>query len=182
MKIVKISKDTVIPTVWNGGETFEYYIYPEDSSYVNRDFLFRISAATINKVPSTFTKFKNYQRFLVMFDNDLQINRNGVDETYAQYDIFKFDSNTDITSYSKGNDFNLMVSKNVKNADIFFLKDEISIKRSFVFLFALSDVSIDVNDDKIDLKKTDLILIENDSNSDVLLKTEHSILVGSLMF
>ena len=117
-----------------------------------------------------------------MLDNDLQINRNGVDEIYAQYDIYKFDSNTDITSYSKGNDFNLMVSKNIKNADIFFLKDEISIKKSFVFLFALSDVSIDVNDDKIDLKKTDLILIENDSNSDVLLKTEHSILVGSLMF
>lgn len=69
MKITKISKDTLIPTIWDGGETFEYYIYPENALYANRDFLFRISAATITKVPSTFTKFKNYQRFLVMLDN-----------------------------------------------------------------------------------------------------------------
>lgn len=180
MKITKISKDTLIPSIWDGGETFEYYIYPENALYANLDFLFRISAATITKVPSAFTKFKEYQRFLVMLHNDLYIDNNGKEEHYTPNDVFKFDSESDITSYTKGNDFNLMVSKNVKKADVFFLKDEIRLNKTFIFLFALSDTSIEVDKEKIDLKKTDLFLIENNDQSGILLKSEHSILIGSL--
>ena len=181
MKITKISKDTLIPTVWDGGETFEYYIYPENTLYANRDFLFRISAATITKVPSTFTKFKNYQRFLVMLDNDLNINNNGKEESYTPNDVFKFDSNSDITSYTKGKDFNLMASKNAQTTDLFFLNDAVQLKQSFIFLFALNDTLVEVNNEMINLKKTDLLLIENSDQSDVLLKSEFSVLVGTLI-
>jgi len=181
MKITKISKKALIPTVWDGGETFEYYIYPENALYANRDFLFRISVATINKVPSTFTKFKNYQRFLLMLDNDLNININGKEESYTPNDVFKFDSDSDITSYTKGNDFNLMVSKNVETADVFFLNDTVKLNQSVIFLFALNNTSLEVNNEKINLKKSDLLLIENSKRSDVILKTEHSVLVGNLV-
>lgn len=181
MKITKISKDTLIPTIWDGGETFEYYIYPENALYANRYFLFRISVATINKVPSTFTKFKNYQRFLVMLDNDLNININGKEESYTPNDVFKFDSDSDITSYTKGNDFNLMVSKNVEIADVFFLNDTVQLNQSFIFLFALKDTLIELNKEKINLEKADLLLIENSDQSDVLLKSEFSVLVGTLI-
>ena len=181
MKITKISKDTLIPTIWDGGETFEYYIYPENTLYANRDFLFRISAATISKVPSIFTKFNNYQRFLVMLDNDLNINNNGKEESYTPNDVFKFDSDSDIISYTKGNDFNLMVCKSVKESDIFFLNDIVQLNQSFIFLFALNDTSIEVNNEKINLKKADLLLIENKDRSDFTLKSELSVLVGSLI-
>lgn len=181
MKITKISKDTLIPTIWNGGETFEYYIYPENALYANRDFLFRISAATITKVPSTFTKFNDYKRFLVMLDNDLNINNNGKEEHYTPNDIFKFDSNSDIMSYTKGNDFNLMVSKNVQASDLFFLNEAVQLNQPFIFFFAINDTSVEVNNETINLKKKDLLLIENKNQSDILLKTENSILVGTLI-
>jgi len=181
MKITKISKNTLIPTIWDGGETFEYYIYPENALYANRDFLFRISAATINKVPSTFTKFKNYQRFLVMLDNNLSININGKEESYTPNDVFKFDSDSYITSYTKGSDFNLMVNKNVETANVFFLNDTVQLNQSFIFLYALNDTSIEVNNEKINLKKSDLLLIENKDRSDIALKSESSVLVGSLL-
>ena len=181
MKITKISKDALIPTIWDGGETFEYYIYPENALYPNRDFLFRISAATINKVPSSFTKFNNYQRFLVMLDNELNININGKEESYTPNDVFKFDSDSDITSYTKGNDFNLMVSKNVETADVFFLNNTVELNQAFIFLFALNDISIKVNNEKINLKKSDLLLIENKDRSDIILKSELSVLVGNLV-
>lgn len=181
MKITKISKDTLIPTIWDGGETFEYYIYPENALYANRDFLFRISAATITKVPSAFTKFNNYQRFLVMLDNDLNIKINGKEEHYTPNDIFKFDSNSDIISYTKGNDFNLMVSKNVETADVFFLNDAVQLNQSFIFLFTLNATSLKVNNETINLKRKDLLLIENKDQSDILLKTETTVLVGSLV-
>ena len=181
MKITKISKDVLIPTIWDGGETFEYYIHPENSLYANRDFLFRISAATISKVPCTFTKFEDYQRFLVMLDNNLHIEHNDKEEHYTPNDIFKFDSNSDIVSYTKGNDFNLIVSKKVETADFFFLHDVVRLKQSFIFLFALNDTSIEVNNEKINLKMNDLLLIENSDRFDVTLKKEDSILVGSLV-
>ena len=181
MKITKISKDTLIPTIWDGGETFEYYIYPENALYANRDFLFRISAATISKAPSTFTKFNDYRRFLVMLDNDLNLNINGKDEQYTPNDIFKFDSNNDIISYTKGNDFNLMVSRNLEEADVFFLKDSVRLDQSFIFLFALNDTWIEENNETINLKKDDLLLIENKDRSDFTLKSELSVLVGSLI-
>lgn len=181
MKITKISKDTLIPTIWDGGETFEYYIYPENALYANRDFLFRISAATIKKVPSTFTKFNDYKRFLVMLDNDLNINNNGKEESYTPNDVFKFDSDSDIISFTKGNDFNLMVSKNVDTADVFFLNDAVKLNQPFIFLFALKDTSVHLNDEKCNLKTSDFLLIENVNQFDILLKSEHTILVGSLI-
>lgn len=181
MKITKISKDTLTPTIWDGGETFEYYIYPENSLYANRNFLFRISAASIAKVPSTFTKFKDYQRFLVMLGTNLNVNNNGKDESYTPNDIFKFDSDSDIISYTKGNDFNLMVSKKIETADVFFLKDRIQSNQPFVFFFAITDHWIEVNKQKVDLKKNDLLLIENKDQFDILLRPEHSVLVGSLI-
>lgn len=180
MKITKISKDTLIPNIWSGGETFEYYIYPENALYANRDFLFRISAATINKVPSTFTKFNNYNRFLVMLDNNLKVNQNGKEAYYTTNDVFKFDSNSDIISYTKGNDFNLMASKNVAKADVFFLDEAVQLNQPFIFVFAINDIFLEVNSETINLKNSDLLLIENKHKADVLLKTEYPVLVGVL--
>lgn len=175
-----IKKNNILPNIWDGGETFEYLIYPENSLYDKRDFLFRISVATITKVPSVFTKFKGYARFLVMLDNDLNININGKEESYTPNNVFKFDSNSDITSFTKGNDFNLMVQNNV-DANVCLINDAIQLNQSYIFLFALNDTSIEVNNKKINLKKADLLLIENRDRSDVLLKTEYSVLVGNLV-
>lgn len=33
MKHLLISKSTLKPAVWDGGETFEYFIFPENSVY-----------------------------------------------------------------------------------------------------------------------------------------------------
>lgn len=74
-----------------------------------------------------------------------------------------------------------MASKNIQGTDVFFLNDTVQLKQSFIFLFALNITSIEVNNEMINLKKTDLLLIENNNQSDILLKAENSILVGSLI-
>ena len=73
-----------------------------------------------------------------------------------------------------------MVSKKIDTADVFFLEDRIQLNQSLIFLFALNDTSIEVNKEKISLNKNDLLLIENKDQFDILLKVEHSSLVGSL--
>lgn len=178
MKITKISKDVLIPTIWNGGETFEYFIFPKNSSYVNRDFSFRISAATINKVPSTFTKFKNYQRFLVMMDSDLHINNNGKEEHYTPNDVFKFDSESDITSYTKGNDFNLMVRNDIDNIDVFLMKDIIELSESMVLVFAKTTTILSINNTEFFLQPEDLLTIDNKNLDKIAFETNQTVIIG----
>lgn len=177
-----IEKNNLNPTVWDGGETFEYFIYPENSSYTNRDFLFRISAATINKVPSTFTRFNNYNRFLVMLNNNLKINNNGNQEYYTTNDVFKFDSNSDIISYTKGNDFNLMVSKNIKAADVFFLNDAVQLSQTFIFLFAKTLTVVSVNKKEFYLEPDTLLIFENSEQEVIDINTNQTIIAGYLVF
>lgn len=73
MNIRLLPKKDSKASIWSGGLTYEYMIYPEIANYTDRDFLFRISSATIEKVPSEFTQFKGYYRYLVMLDNSLDI-------------------------------------------------------------------------------------------------------------
>lgn len=175
-----ISKKNLNASVWDGGKTFEYFIYPPEATYAKRDFLFRISTATIEKTPSNFTQFENYQRFLVMLDNDLNIQRNGKKERYKKEEVFSFDSNDEIISQTLGNDFNLMIDKERLSAKVFFLNAEIQSKHSIIFLFSLTDVRIKINNKRVDLKKDDLILIENKDQLEVLIKAEAPILAGTL--
>lgn len=160
MKTQIIQKQKIIPTVWDGGETFEYFIYPNGSKYSERNFLFRISAATIRKAPSNFTRFENYKRFLVMLDNKLQITRNSQKEEYKKLEVFKFDSSDEIVSHSTGNDFNLMISKKVNFSSVQFT-DSVVMSHQFVFLFAVESIQIWLSEKKINLNPNDLLLIES---------------------
>ena len=87
MNIRLLSKKDSKASVWSGGLTYEYIIYPETASYADRDFVFRISSATIEQEPSVFTKFKGYYRYLVMLDNGLNIEINKEKRVYEKYEI-----------------------------------------------------------------------------------------------
>ena len=76
MKIIFLPKNDSKASIWSGGLTYEYMVYPETASYADRDFAFRISSTKIEKIPSEFTKFKGYHRYLVMLDNALDIEVN----------------------------------------------------------------------------------------------------------
>jgi environmental stress-induced protein Ves len=114
MNISLLSKKDNKPSIWSGGLTYEYIIYPKTANYTDRDFIFRISSATIEQAPSEFTKFKGYHRYLVMLNNGLDIEVNKRKKIYEKYEIMEFKSDDEVTSYTKGTDFNWMVSEKNK--------------------------------------------------------------------
>lgn len=171
-------KRDVIPTLWDGGKTYEYVVYPLGSSYSDRNFLFRISSASIDKIPSNFTRFKNYQRFLVMLDNNLKVIRNGLEEYYSERDVFAFDSEDSIVSFSLGNDFNLMIQKNIKSVQVVFLEKSISLSHSLLFFFSKSDTLLKINDSLLELAVDDLLVIENNNRESIDFLTEKRIIMG----
>ena len=164
MKITKIAKADLLGSEWDGGKTYEYFIYPPQANYAERNFMFRISSASIDKVPSQFTRFENYKRYLVMLDNSLEIIRNGSKERYEKHELFTFDSNDTITSSSVGNDFNLMVSKNDFSSNVLIGANSLTSISDFVIIYSLVESEIQLFDEKIYLNKNDLLCLENFTN------------------
>lgn len=152
MKIEIKEKKNLIPALWNGGETYEYFISPGNAVYGERNFDFRISSATIEKAPSEFTRFQGYDRYLVMLDSELVILRNSAPEKYKNHEIFCFNSDDHIISSSTGNDFNLMIKSSEKKADTACSTEFVSDRK--IWCFFVGSYSFLCSDRRIQRWKT----------------------------
>ncbi|WP_017498241.1 HutD family protein [Flavobacterium sp. WG21] len=177
-----LPKENCKPAVWSGGLTYEYMIYPKTANYADRDFAFRISSATIEQEPSVFTQFKGYHRYLVMLDNGLNIEINQEKKVYGQYEIMEFNSNDVITSYTKGMDFNWMVSEKISHHQLKVTNSNQNCNAQIVLLFSFDAAVIQINEKPYDLKPYDLIVIENPEKTDMTLRFSNKCLFGVLDF
>ena len=108
MRIVR-KEDQKVNT-WSGGKTTEITIFPLNASYENRDFIFRLSSATVEIEESDFTKLEDTHRVLMLLDGELTLihpDRYEKKLTYLDTDTFEGDWGT--KSIGKAKDFNLMV-------------------------------------------------------------------------
>ncbi len=182
MKISLFSKKDSKASIWSGGLTYEYMIYPETANYTDRDFVFRISSATIEEVPSVFTKFKGYCRYLVMLDNSLEIEVNKEKRTYEKYEIMEFNSDDDVTSYTNGMDFNWMISEKISRHKLEITSINQNCNAQIIILFSLDTTVITINEKPYDLEPYDLLVIENQKKEDVILHFSNECLFGILDF
>ena len=111
MENIIISKNAFKTSAWAGGKTTELYIYPEDSKYQNRDFIFRVSSATVELEKSTFTPLEGIKRFISPIDGTLKLHHKNQNIHLRPYMCFEFDGGLETTSEGKARDFNLMLSK-----------------------------------------------------------------------
>lgn len=66
MIIEHIKASDLITNNWSGGTTTQLAIYPKDAEYKKRNFLFRISTATVETKESEFTKLPGVSRKLIL--------------------------------------------------------------------------------------------------------------------
>lgn len=109
LKIIR--KEDFKATSWSGGETTELYIYPQDSSLADRNFIFRISSATCPEEESVFSDFSGYNRYITSLNNNLHLKNKGQDYNLSPYEIFYFDGEDETASKSAVRDFNLIIKK-----------------------------------------------------------------------
>lgn len=163
---------------WSGGTTYQYYIYPNVSTYLSRDFLFRISLASIESDVSTFTRFIGYDRYLMMLDESLKIKVNNELINIEKEEILKFKSIDECISYSKGFDFNFMINERVANHSFEILKENITTSAQFIVLFANELCNLDINGKKYNMKHRSCIIIENLEQSKISFLTSDHLFVG----
>jgi environmental stress-induced protein Ves len=151
------------PTLWAGGKTFEYYIYPNTASYSKKDFLIRLSTATIESSPSQFTAFPDYHRYLIMLDNDLQIERDNKHINYPKGSVFEFPAQANITSFTTGTDFNVMVHESVNDIEI-NTTNSIEIAAKHAFILAVDYTIVMIHEKRYHLLAKDMLIVHQAEN------------------
>ena len=97
---------------WSGGKTKELALFPKGTTYLNRNFTWRLSSATCELDESKFTNLPDYDRVLMVLEGEVVLNYN--DEKTVKLKALEqdsFDGAWKTKSFGKILDYNLMVKK-----------------------------------------------------------------------
>ena len=119
MNMTLLHPDDYITTAWSGGTTTQLAIAPHGAVYADRDFLWRLSSATVDLQESDFTALPDYRRWISTLRGDMTLTHNGGAQVVLHpYDVHEFDGCDDTHSWGKCKDFNLMLRKGKADGSI----------------------------------------------------------------
>lgn len=174
MKYKVIKEEDQKISEWSGGTTKEIYIYPEDSSYKERNFLFRVSSATVDVEKSEFTKLNGVNRILMAVSAPIKLCHKGhYDVELKKFEQDTFSGSWDTESYGKAADFNLMmkdgctgtvnyIALNAESHDLIKLKPHNCMKNIMCLYNVSCELLIDINNETLILNKNECLLLEYD--------------------
>lgn len=110
-----ITKEQQKTNTWAGGTTTQIAIYPDDSNYIDRDFLWRLSSAVVELEESNFTRLPGFDRHLMVLEGELKlVHSEHHSVILMQYEQDSFKGCWDTVSFGRARDFNLMLKEGVK--------------------------------------------------------------------
>ncbi len=112
MKSVLKKEENYSISEWSGGKTRELAIYPPKCRYADRDFIFRLSSATVELDESDFTSLPDYNRVLMVLKGSVVLSYDGKRSVHLnELEQDSFDGGWKTKSFGKITDYNLMVRK-----------------------------------------------------------------------
>ncbi len=154
-------------TEWAAGNTTELYIYPPNSDFKSRQFLWRLSRATVMSLSSTFTPLYGVIRWIMPLDGPLSLKHKKDGKvlyriTLAPFQAHSFKGDWETESEGKVADFNLMLKEGARghlahvkleneSKGILSLLEKYAIKRSKQASIALYPVDgmIEIGDHRV---------------------------------
>ncbi len=102
---------------WSGGTTTQIAIAPQGALYADRDFLWRLSSATVDLDESDFTPLPDYHRLIAPLRGEMELTHDGGPLiSLAPYQVHAFDGGADTHSRGRCVDFNLMTVDGYRGA------------------------------------------------------------------
>jgi len=173
MKTAIFSYDESKTIRWAHGTSTELYIFPSDTSFQKRDFVFRLSTATVEADETDFSDFSGLTRILMILNGNLKLIHIGRYCTFlTPFSQATFDGSWKTKSLGKVRDFNLMFNSKANGTVIHFALNSlerriISSEKFLVFLFVYngkfkigSEILIQGDTLKIELSEKEEILLE----------------------
>lgn len=109
MKITYLPAHQFSTNAWANGTTTELVKFPPESDFLKRDFIFRISTATVEAEQSTFSDFIGLTRILMVLEGSMTLIHEGRYQKHLNpYEQDTFDGSWATKSIGKVRDFNLM--------------------------------------------------------------------------
>lgn len=173
MKITVINEQDLIFTKWAGGESGQYFIYPPNSSYAARDFLFRVSMAISNSEDEAkYSNLENFTRYLIMLEGVAHVfHKAHYDILMNPYDeIDVFDGGWESSASGKVTDFNLMTNKScigslsvINKSQIVKIDNDVCKNKNWLMYFCgYGSASFNLpSGENINISKNELIVFED---------------------
>jgi len=112
MKFVHLKAADYVTSTWAGGTTTQLGIAPAGAVYADRDFMWRISSATVDLEISDFTALPDYNRLISTLEGEIDVTHNGGEVIHlAPFHVHAFDGGWETRSVGRCRDFNLMMRK-----------------------------------------------------------------------
>jgi len=110
--MIHLKPENYVMSTWSGGTTTQISIAPEGAVYADRDFLWRLSSATVDLEKSDFTALPDYYRYIATLEGEIDVVHNQGEPIHlAPYKVHAFDGGAETQSFGRCRDFNLMLRK-----------------------------------------------------------------------
>ena len=111
---------------WTGGTTTQLAIWSQDSEYLERNFVWRLSTATCEKEESIFSRLPDFNRILVVLSGSVVLAHENVRSArLRELEQDAFDGAYRTKSFGAITDYNLMVRKgNEGSVEVIELSEE----------------------------------------------------------
>lgn len=175
MKAEHLKSDPSKTVLWASGTSTEIFIYPPTGDFQARDFLFRISTATVEAEETVFTSFPNITRTLMVLEGNLTlIHADHYTKSMNPFDQDTFQGDWDTKSKGIVTDFNLMckngASGTVKNLFSSNGREIVFSLKADYELFYLQSGKVDYEGSK--LETGDCLVVEEGSGDQITLLCE----------
>ena len=108
----KLTEKDYVVSRWSGGTTTQLAIWPPEAKYADRDFLWRISSATVDLEESDFTPLPDYDRLIATLEGEIVLTHNGgAPLTFRPLEVHAFSGADATHSRGRCRDFNLMLRR-----------------------------------------------------------------------
>ena len=177
MALIHVTPEQYIVSQWSGGTTTQVAIAPEGAVYADRDFLWRISSASVDLDESDFTALPDYYRWISTLKGGMTLSHEGGEKiVLAPYEVHQFDGGVDTHSWGRCTDFNLMLRKGKCQGVIRSLKLSAGEKAAVSFESAPSEqfpaadllifcgegkATVILGDEKVELEASHSALVKN---------------------
>ena len=106
-------------SAWSGGVTTQLAICPPGARYADRDFLWRLSSATVELERSDFTVLPDYMRLIATLRGEITLRHNGgAPIRLRPFEVHAFDGADETACFGRCTDFNLMLRKGAAEGSI----------------------------------------------------------------
>ena len=106
-------------SAWSGGTTTQIAIAPEGARYAERDFLWRVSSATVELEESDFTPLPDYLRQIATLEGEITLrHKGGAPLRLRPYEVHAFDGADHTHSVGRCRDFNLMLRRDAAEGEM----------------------------------------------------------------